>query len=113
METYFGEIEQARSRIARERALADLQTLARDTEALVNVTAHDAREKVKEARDRVTATLDRAKSNWIELEKQSAAVARRADAVLREHPYHSVCAAFGLGILVGVLIMRSGQNERE
>jgi ElaB/YqjD/DUF883 family membrane-anchored ribosome-binding protein len=74
METYFGEIEQARSRITLERALADFRTLARDTEALVNATAHDASRTIKEARDRVAATLDRAKSTWIEFEENAAAL---------------------------------------
>ena len=73
METYFGEIEQVNSRLARERALADLKELTRDTEALLKATAHDASDKAKEVRSRVTIALERAKSTIVELQGQAVA----------------------------------------
>lgn len=117
METYFGEIEQTHSRIARERALADLKTLARDAEDLLKATAHDASEKAREARSRVTTALVRAKATIIEMQEQAfvtaKAAARKTDTVIREHPYESMGVAFALGLLVGGLATRSNRQERE
>ena len=53
METYFGSIEHAHSNLARERVLTDLKVLARDTEALLKVTAGDLSDKTSQARSRV------------------------------------------------------------
>ena len=114
METYFGEIEQARSRLARDRVLADLKTLARDSEDLLRVTAHDVGESSKDARSRVASALERAQATILELQEQTLATAqgaaRRADIVVRAHPYQSIGAAFGLGLLVGVLIAQISRH---
>ncbi len=32
--------------------------------------------------------------------------AKAADRVIREHPYHTLGVAFGLGVLIGVLVRR-------
>ena len=34
------------------------------------------------------------------------AAAKRADTVIRDHPYESIGIAFGIGLLVGVLVKR-------
>jgi ElaB/YqjD/DUF883 family membrane-anchored ribosome-binding protein len=110
METVFENIEHTRSSIARERVMADLKTLARDAEELLKATAGDAGEKVKETRARLTAALERAKSTCHELQEESTAAARaaakKADAVIRQHPYESIGVAFGVGLLIGVLVTR-------
>lgn len=109
MEIYFGEIERAYSHIARERALLDLKTLISDTEALLKATAQDAREEIKEIRTRLTAALEQARITCTQLQQQGAtagrAVVKRADTVIREHPYASVAVALGVGLLIGVLAM--------
>ncbi len=93
MEIYFGEIEQAYSHLARERALLDLKTLISDTEALLKATAQDARDEIKEFRTRLTAALEQARITYTQLQQQSVAAGRavikRADTVIREHPYAS------------------------
>lgn len=111
METYYGEIEQARSRIARERALADFQTLACDTEALIKATAHDASETARSARARLVTSLDQAKATAIDLQEQALVAARRADTFIRGHPYHFAGTAFGVGLLIGVLAVTRGRPE--
>lgn len=115
METYFGEIEEANSSVARERALADLKVLAQDAEALVKATAHDMSEKAKEARSRVTTALERAKSTISELQAQTVAglkvAAQKTDKVVRDHPYESIGMAFGAGLLIGLLAMRSNGDR--
>jgi ElaB/YqjD/DUF883 family membrane-anchored ribosome-binding protein len=114
METYFGEIEQAHGRLARERALEDLKTLARDAEDLLKATAHDASDKTKEARSRVAAALNKAKATIVDVQGQALATAKAAakgaDSVIREHTYKSVGVAFGVGLLIGVLAIRVGRD---
>jgi ElaB/YqjD/DUF883 family membrane-anchored ribosome-binding protein len=110
METNYDAIEQAHSAIARERVMADLKTLTRDAEDLLKATAGDVSEKAKEARSRVAAALERAKATYTQLQEQTVAKARaaakQADVVIREHPYESIGVAFGVGLLIGVLVSR-------
>jgi ElaB/YqjD/DUF883 family membrane-anchored ribosome-binding protein len=110
METNYEAIENAHSAIARERVMADLQALTRDAEDLLKATAGDVSEKAKEARTRVAAALERAKTTYANLQDQTVATARaaakKADTVIRDHPYESIGAAFGLGLLIGVLVAR-------
>ncbi len=110
METHFKEIERQHSALARERVFADLRTLARDAEDLLKATAHDAGEKTREVRDRLATALGRAKGTCNGLPGNAAArakeTAQRAGTVLRAHPYEALAAAFGLGVIVGLLLRR-------
>ncbi len=110
METYFENLEQAHSLIARERVLGDLKTLARDAEDLLKATAGDVTETAKELRARLAGTLDRAKATCSAMQDQTIAsakaAAKKADTVIRDHPYESIGVAFGLGVLIGVLVIR-------
>jgi ElaB/YqjD/DUF883 family membrane-anchored ribosome-binding protein len=117
METYYGEIEQARGRIARERVLTGLKTLTRDTENLLKATANDVSHKTREVRARVAATLRRAKSACAELQQPAiaaaGAVARKTDTAIRAHLYESIGVAFAAGFLIGTLIGRRDRNPRD
>jgi len=110
METHFDNLEQAQSDLARERVLTDLRTLAHDSEQLLKATAGDVSEKAKEARTRLSAALDRTKATVADLQSQAIAgakvAAKKADTVIREHPYESLGVAFGVGIVIGVLVGR-------
>jgi ElaB/YqjD/DUF883 family membrane-anchored ribosome-binding protein len=110
METNFENIEHAHSAIARERVLTDLRTLARDAEDLLKATANDASDKAREARSRLSAALERARATCSDLQAQTfasaKAAAQKADSVIRAHPYESIGAAFGIGLLIGALVAR-------
>ena len=110
METHFENMEQAQSNLARERVMADLKSLVRDSEDLLKATAGDVSEKAKEVRSRVTGALERAKATCKDLQDQTTATAtaaaRKADMMIREHPYESLGVVFGLGLLIGVLVTR-------
>ena len=79
-----------------------------DYEALLKATADDVSDKAKEARARVAAALDRAKATCKHLQEHTVATAKvaakEADAVVRRHPYESIGIAFGIGLLIGVLV---------
>lgn len=110
METHFPQTDESRSQLARERVMADLRTLASDAEALIKATADDASDKAKEARARLTAALEKARSTYDDLQTQSLASAkaalRKADDTVRTHPYEAMGIAFGFGLLLGALLRR-------
>jgi ElaB/YqjD/DUF883 family membrane-anchored ribosome-binding protein len=110
METHFENLAHAQSAMARERVVRDLKTLARDSEALLKATAGDLSEKAGEARKRLSGALERAKATCAELQEQAItaakAAAKRTDTAIRDHPYQSIGIAFGIGLLVGVLVAR-------
>lgn len=110
METYFGEIAQTRRRLARERVLTDLQTLVRDSEELLRATAQDVSDSTQEVRARLNEALKRAKATCAELQQQAVVstrdLAQKAAELISKHPYESVSAAIGLGLLLGALLRR-------
>jgi ElaB/YqjD/DUF883 family membrane-anchored ribosome-binding protein len=110
METNFETIENSRGAVAREQIKVDLESLMLDAEELLKATASDVSEKAKEARARVSAALERAKTTCAHLQEKTAstakAAAKKADTVIREHPYESIGVAFGVGLLLGVVVAR-------
>lgn len=93
-----------------EKLGADLKELSRDTEAVLQATAGQAGEKMGALRNRLSSTLESAKATYQRLEDKTIAGAKVADKTIREHPYASIGvaagAAFGLGLLIGVLASR-------
>jgi ElaB/YqjD/DUF883 family membrane-anchored ribosome-binding protein len=106
METYFDAMAREELEVSRDKLIGDLKTLAHDAEELLKVTAGEVGEKAKEARNRLAATLESAKESCRRLEEKTIATAKAADKVIREHPYQSIGVAFGVGLLIGVLINR-------
>jgi ElaB/YqjD/DUF883 family membrane-anchored ribosome-binding protein len=91
---------------SRDKIVSDFKTLMRDAEDLMKATAGDLGEKAKEARDRLKVALGRAKESCQGVEEKAAAGAKATDKVIREHPYQSLGVAFGVGLLIGVLVNR-------
>ena len=89
-----------------ERIVSDLKMLSRDAEAVLQATAGDAGEKMKELRGRLSSTIESAKATYRRLEEKTIAGAKIADKTIREHPYESIGTAFGVGLLIGVLVGR-------
>jgi len=84
----------------------DLRVVVRDAEALIKATAGDLSERTKDARARLNEAMDRAKVTVQDLEERARERARAADKLIREHPYQSLGIAFGVGLLIGVLVNR-------
>ena len=57
----------------------------------------------REAASRLSAAMQSAKSN---IQEKTTASARATDRTIRQHPYESIGIAFGVGVLLGVLINR-------
>ena len=65
--------------------------------------AQQAADATREATHRLTAAMQSAKTN---IQEKTTAGARATDRCIREHPYESLGVAFGVGLLIGVLINR-------
>jgi ElaB/YqjD/DUF883 family membrane-anchored ribosome-binding protein len=85
---------------------SDLKRLVRDSEELLQATANAVGDKAEEVRERLSDTLKTAKRTCHRLEDKAVDSAKATDKVIREHPYQSIGAAFGLGLLIGVLVSR-------
>jgi len=84
----------------------EMDTLAEDARALMAATADVAGEKVSEARKRLVAALDSAKEIAGRVRDKAVEGAKAADEAVREHPYQAIGVAFGVGALLGYLVMR-------
>ncbi|HEX4646057.1 MAG TPA: DUF883 family protein [Verrucomicrobiae bacterium] len=91
---------------ATEKLLRDLKEVMKDGEELLQAGASELSEKGRAARARLAAALDAARETGRKLQEQTIAGARVTDRVIREHPYQSIGLAFGIGLLIGVLINR-------
>lgn len=89
-----------------ERLLRDLQAVVHDGEELLRAGAQDLSERGVAARERLAAALELAKETKRKIEQRAAAGMKATHRVIREHPYQAVGAAFGLGMLLGMLANR-------
>lgn len=90
------------SDIIREKAAS----ITEDAQDLLDATSDVAEQKVVEARKRLSDALDRGKEMWGQAQDYAVEKARAADEVIRDYPYQSIAIAFGVGTLVGLLLMR-------
>jgi len=84
----------------------DVQTLTEDAKALLSATAEVAEDKVVEARKRLAAAIEKCKDTWNQVQERAIESAKATDEVIRDHPYHAIGIAFGVGALIGFLISR-------
>lgn len=89
-----------------EKLLQDLKAVVRDGEELLRAGAHDLGERGMAARERLAAALEVAKQTRQKLQERAVVGAQATDRLIREHPYQSVGMAFGVGMLLGVLVNR-------
>ena len=89
-----------------EKLLRDLKAVVHDGEELLKAGVQDLSERGMAARERLAAALEVAKETRRKLEERVRAGAEATDRMVREHPYQSVGAAFGVGLLIGILLNR-------
>jgi ElaB/YqjD/DUF883 family membrane-anchored ribosome-binding protein len=89
-----------------EKLLRDLKTVVHDGEELLKAGVHDLSERGVAARERLAAALDVARETRHKLEERVKRGAQATDRMVREHPYQSVGAAFGVGLFIGILLNR-------
>ena len=106
MEEHYHNMTPAGGDLTREKLADDLRALVHDAEELLKSGAEEAGEKAAELRARLRTSLDKAKDTCRKLEGHAIESAKAADRVIRSHPYESMGIAFGVGVLLGVLINR-------
>ena len=89
-----------------DQVVNDLQRLVPDSEDLLKAGVGELNDKGREARARLEATVKAAKETCLKIEDRAIASAKAADKAIREHPYESMGIAFGVGLLIGVLVTR-------
>jgi|SRR4051812_10546988 len=89
-----------------EKLLQDLKAVVNDGEELLRAGANELSERGMAARERLTAALEVAKDTQRKLQERAMAGAKATDRIIRENPYQSIGVAFGIGMLIGVLINR-------
>ncbi|MGC4071864.1 MAG: hypothetical protein QM760_04990 [Nibricoccus sp.] len=105
METHFPQFDETYHSV-RRRLMEDLGAVAIDAEALLNATAGEISSQAKVARTHLAAALDKAKATYAEFEAHGIAVAKKADATIRAHPYKSTGVALSIGVVLGFLLSR-------
>ena len=89
-----------------QKLLHDLRQVVQDGEEVLRAGAGELGEKGAAARAKLSAALDSAKETARKLQEKTVAGAKATDKVIREHPYQSIGIAFGVGLLIGVLVNR-------
>jgi ElaB/YqjD/DUF883 family membrane-anchored ribosome-binding protein len=60
----------------------------------------------RDLRAKLETATEKAKEVCQRLQDESVAAAKAADKAVREHPYQAIGVAFGVGVLIGVLVSR-------
>jgi len=87
--------------------------LAEDAQALMSATSDAAGEKVKDARNRLAAALERTKELYGRAREKVVAGAKAADEAVHEHPYQAIAIGVGVGVIIGYLLARRCSRDRD
>jgi len=94
----------------KDKLMEDIKQVINDAELLTKETAGDLNGRAKEVRDKLAVKIKDAKAQLADKEavmrEKALEGAKETDRVIRDHPYESLGIAFGVGILVGVLLNR-------
>jgi ElaB/YqjD/DUF883 family membrane-anchored ribosome-binding protein len=74
-------------------------------EQTMEATERGDKEK-HELRAKLEAATEKAKEVCQRLQDETVAAAKATDKAVREHPYQAIGVAFGVGVLIGVLVTR-------
>ena len=88
------------------KLMSDLKTVTHDAESILQATSGRAGRKLLELRERLSSALDSARNSCARLQEKAVVGSKAADKSIRKHPYQSIGAAFGIGLLIGVVVGR-------
>jgi len=94
------------SDINTDRLVSSLKSVTRDAEELLKTVSGEQGNGSHDMRMRLSSAIDSAKASFHRLEEKTVAGAKATDRTIRKHPYESLGVAFGMGLLVGVLMAR-------
>jgi ElaB/YqjD/DUF883 family membrane-anchored ribosome-binding protein len=89
-----------------EKLLEDLKAVVHDGEELLRLGAQNLSQKGVAAKERLAAALETARETKDKLEERARAGAKATDKLIRANPYQALGIAFGVGMLLGILVNR-------
>lgn len=89
-----------------DRLVSDLKNLVTDSELLVREAGNELNARGKQARDRLTESLESAKETCRMLQDKTMEQIEAADELAHEHPYRFAGIALAVGLLLGLLAGR-------
>lgn len=98
-------------RVSSEKLAADVRAVIGDAEELLRQSATATGEQATQLRERAMALLRDARDRAHQLQEKAIvkgrAAAHAADDYVHENPWRSIGVAFGVGLLVGLLVNRA------
>jgi ElaB/YqjD/DUF883 family membrane-anchored ribosome-binding protein len=98
------------SGVTKQRLINDFKVVVADAEALLKATADQGGEAVAAARAKAEASLEEAKARMADAQAallvRTKAAAGATDEYVHTHPWQSIGAAVGVGMVIGLLIGR-------
>ena len=89
-----------------EKLLQDLKEVVRDGEDLLRAGVDELGERGAVAREKLAAALEAAKETQRRLQERAIAGAKAADVYIRDNPYQAIGVAFGVGVVLGLIVSR-------
>lgn len=100
----------SQSHLARQRVTDDLRRLLHDAESLISAARHDGSSNIAAVREQLETSVREARQ---QLAQQQHAIldrarhsAQRTSEYVHVHPWTSMSAAAGAGVLIGLLLAR-------
>ncbi len=97
-------------RVTTADLMDDLRKVVQDTEALLRATEGQVGEKADDARRRVQAALESARTRLTKMQGSAAEMGdeavRATEAYVREKPWQALGIAAGAGLVLGLLLSR-------
>ena len=98
------------SDVAKQQLINDFKVVVADAEALLKATAGQGGEAVAALRAKTETSLAEAKAKMADAQAallvRTKATARATDEYVHTHPWQSIGAAAGVGVVIGLLIGR-------
>jgi ElaB/YqjD/DUF883 family membrane-anchored ribosome-binding protein len=96
--------------VAKEKLVEDVKDVISNAEAFIHATGDDLSGAAGEARSKLSEKVQAARARLKQIEgvvrEKAIEGAKQTDRVIREHPYESIGVAFGIGLILGILINR-------
>jgi ElaB/YqjD/DUF883 family membrane-anchored ribosome-binding protein len=87
-----------------EKLVRDVRVLLHDAEELLKATAGDIEERTRETRAKLAGALVVTRETCNQLEEQLTKRVHAVNAMIRERPFGVIAAAFGMGMVLGILL---------